>query len=62
MEAARWVARRAPGVPGSDATEVVVRAADARPIQVQADGDVIGARLEWRFGVRPAAVRLIGDW
>jgi diacylglycerol kinase family enzyme len=62
VEATRWMARRSPGVPGSDATNVVVRAADARPIRVQADGDVIGARAEWRFAVRPAAVRLIGDW
>jgi diacylglycerol kinase family enzyme len=62
MEAARWVARRAPGVPGADATDVVARAVDERPLAVQADGDVLGWRAEWRFGVRPAAVRLIGDW
>jgi diacylglycerol kinase family enzyme len=62
VEAARWMARRPPGVPGSEATEVLVRAADEGPLAVQADGDVIGRRVEWRFGVRPAAVRLIGDW
>jgi hypothetical protein len=56
------MARRPPGVPGSEATEVLVRAADEGPLAVQADGDVIGRRVEWRFGVRPAAVRLIGDW
>ena len=62
VEAARWMARRAPGVPGTEAAEIVVRAADDAPLIVQADGDVIGRRAEWRFGVRPAAVRLIGDW
>ena len=62
LEAVRWMARRPPGVPGTEAAEIVVRAADDAPLIVQADGDVIGKRSEWRFGVRPAAVRLIGDW
>ena len=62
LEATRWMARRAPRAHGMDATSVVVRGAGEEPITVQADGDVIGRRGEWRFGVRPAAVRLIGDW
>lgn len=62
LEATRWMARRAPRAHGIDATSVVVRGAGEEPITVQADGDVIGRRGEWRFGVRPAAVRLIGDW
>jgi diacylglycerol kinase family enzyme len=62
IEAARWMARRAPRVPGVDAVEVVVRAAGDERVTVQADGDVIGRRGEWNFAVRRAAVRLIGDW
>jgi diacylglycerol kinase family enzyme len=62
LEAARWMTRRPPAVHGTEAAEVVVRGAGDRPLALQADGDVIGERPEWRFGVRPAAVRLIGDW
>lgn len=62
LEAARWATRRVPGVPGTDAGEVIVRGADDAPLAVQADGDLLGRRGEWRFVVRPAAVRLIGDW
>ncbi len=62
IETARWMARRAPGVPGSDASEVIIRATDDRPLALQADGDILGRSGEWHFGVRPAAVRLIGDW
>jgi len=62
LEAARWFAHRRPGVPGVSVDEVVVRATDGQPLPVQADGDVIGRRPEWRFVVRPAAVRLIGRW
>jgi diacylglycerol kinase family enzyme len=62
LEAARWFAHRHPGVPGVSVGEVVVRAAGDEPLPVQADGDVIGRRAEWRFVVRPAAVRLIGRW
>jgi diacylglycerol kinase family enzyme len=62
LEAARWFTHRRPGVPGVPATEVLVRASDGEALPVQADGDVIGRRAEWRFGVRPAAVQLIGRW
>jgi diacylglycerol kinase family enzyme len=62
VEAARWMARRSPRVPGLEAAAIVVRAVGEEPITVQADGDAIGRRDEWRFGVRPAAVRIIGDW
>lgn len=62
MEAARWLARRRPSVAAIPAREVVVRRPDGLPVAVQADGDVIGERAEWRFGIRPQAVRLIGRW
>ncbi len=61
-EAMRWVARRLPSAPAVHAERVVVTSLDERPIPVQADGDLVGAEVEWRFAVRPAAVRLIGNW
>jgi diacylglycerol kinase (ATP) len=61
LDALRWAARRTPSPPAIHATEVVARADDA-PLLVQADGDVIGERPEWRFRLRPAAVRIIGRW
>jgi diacylglycerol kinase (ATP) len=62
VEAVRWALRRDPRARPVAASEVVVRSLDGRPIEVQADGDVIGAQAEWRFEIRPAAVRLIGRW
>lgn len=61
-ETMRWIARRLPSAPAVDATSVVLTSLDGRPIPVQADGDVVGAKPEWRLVVRPAAVRLIGRW
>lgn len=61
-EALRWFARREPSAPAVTAQEVVVRRLDDGELPVQADGDVIGRRGEWLFGVRPGAVRLIGRW
>jgi hypothetical protein len=29
---------------------------------MQADGDLISSAADWRFTLRPAAVRLIGRW
>lgn len=62
VEMGRWVARRAPAAPPFEAERVELRAMDGRPIPLQADGDVLGARDAWHFEVRPAAVRLIGRW
>ncbi len=61
-EAVRWATRRLPSAPAVHAARVVLTSVDGRPIPVQADGDLIGAEVEWRFDVRPAAVRLIGRW
>ena len=61
-EALRWIARRPPSAALVHAGEVVLTSLDERPIPVQADGDLVGEALEWRFAVRPAAVRLIGRW
>jgi len=62
LEATRWATRRMPGAQPVEATTLVVRRTDGQPLAVQADGDVIGRRPEWRFEIRPAAVRLIGRW
>jgi diacylglycerol kinase (ATP) len=62
MEAARWLTRQSPSVPAVKGTEFVLRSRDGTPLPVQADGDLIGRRTEWRFGIRPSAVRLIGRW
>ena len=62
LEAARWLAHRSPSAPALRGSEFVVRRTDDAPLLVQADGDVIGRRPEWRFSIRPAAVRLIGRW
>jgi diacylglycerol kinase family enzyme len=62
LEAVRWVARRKPAAPGIRARAVSVRTIDGRPLPVQADGDLMGRRPSWSFEMRPAAVRLIGQW
>ena len=62
VEVTRWIARRLPSAPAVEALEVTLTSLDGRPIPVQADGDLVGERPEWRFAVRPAAVRLIGRW
>lgn len=62
LEAIRWLARRSPVAPAHRGAEFVVRRTDGEPLLVQADGDVIGRKPEWRFKIRPAAVRLIGRW
>jgi diacylglycerol kinase family enzyme len=61
-EVARWAAQRAPAARGYVAKVVTVSSTDGRAIPVQTDGDVIGEAGEWRFEVRPAAVRIIGNW
>ena len=61
-ETMRWVTRRLPSAPAVHAESVVLTSLDGRSIPVQADGDLVGAELEWHFEVRPAAVRLIGRW
>jgi len=61
-EAGRWVLRTHPKARRIDATSIEVHSLDERPIPAQADGDAIGARPSWQLEVRPAAVRLIGDW
>ncbi|HEY6609191.1 MAG TPA: diacylglycerol kinase family protein [Candidatus Limnocylindria bacterium] len=61
-ETARWAAGAAPRARRVDATHVTLRSLDARPIPVQIDGDLIGSRDVWEFGLRREAVRLIGRW
>lgn len=61
VDAVRWVAKRSPSAQAIGAGEVVVSTA-GEAITVQADGDVVGSRSQWRFAIRPAAVRLIGRW
>ena len=61
-EAARWALRIAPRAQRVDATEVEIRATADPGIPLQADGDLLGVRDEWRLTLHPAAVRLIGRW
>lgn len=62
VEAARWALRLPPRAPRVDARHVEIRSLDGRPIPMQADGDVIGAREGWSLHLRPSVVRLIGRW
>ena len=61
-EVARWATRRTPSAPGVTAAVLTVTSLDRRAIPVQTDGDAIGEATEWTFELRPAAVRLIGNW
>jgi diacylglycerol kinase family enzyme len=62
LEAGRWAIGVRPQARRIDASEVLVRTLDDGEIPVQADGDLIGSAGSWRFGLRPAAIRLIGRW
>ncbi len=62
LEAVRWAAHRRPAAASFHAQAAVVTSLDGRSIPVQADGDLMEEAAEWRFAVRPAAVRLIGRW
>jgi len=62
LEVARWASHRTPAAPGIAATSVTITSLDERPIPVQTDGDHVGDAAEWHLEVRPAAVRLIGNW
>ncbi len=62
VEAARWTLRLPPRAPRVDAQHVEIRSLDGRPIPLQADGDVVGAREGWSLHLRPSVVRLIGRW
>lgn len=62
LEAVRWAAHRRPAAPPTHAQAATLTSLDGRPIPMQADGDVIGEAVEWHLEVRPAAVRLIGQW
>jgi diacylglycerol kinase family enzyme len=62
QEAARWASRRTPVAPGFATSSLTITSLSARSIPLQADGDHVGEAEEWRFEVRPAAVRLIGKW
>jgi diacylglycerol kinase (ATP) len=62
LEAMRWVARRRPAAAAVLARSVTLRTVDGDPVPVQADGDLIESRPSWQFEIRPAAVRLIGNW
>lgn len=62
VEVARWTLRLRPRAERVDATRVEIRSLDGRPIPLQADGDVVGAREDWVLHLRPAVVRLIGRW
>jgi diacylglycerol kinase family enzyme len=61
-DAMRWVARRRPSPEPMTAMSMVIRSTSGAPLPLEADGDVLGARPEWRFEIRPRAVRLIGRW
>jgi diacylglycerol kinase (ATP) len=62
LEAARWFLHVRPRSRGIPATHVSVATLDDRPLLLQADGDVIGARERWEVSLAPAAVRVIGRW
>ena len=62
LEAVRWASHRTPVAHRVAASTLTVSSLDARPIPVQADGDLVGESAEWHFELRPAAVRLIGKW
>jgi diacylglycerol kinase family enzyme len=62
IEAGRWVLGMAPHARRINARRVELRSTDGTEIPVQADGDLLGARTEWSFEIRPRAVRLIGRW
>ena len=61
-EVGRWASRRPPAARGVAARTLTISSLTSRTIPVQADGDHVGEAAEWRFEVRPAAVRLIGKW
>ena len=61
-EAGRWALGMTPRARRIAATRVELRDTDGGDIPVQADGDLLGARPEWAFELRPKAVRLIGRW
>ena len=62
IEAGRWALGMAPHARRINARRVELRSTNGSEIPVQADGDLLGARTEWRFEIRPRAVRLIGRW
>ena len=62
LEAGRWALGMTPRARRIAATRVEVRTIDGATIPLQADGDLLGARSEWGFELRPRAVRLIGRW
>jgi diacylglycerol kinase family enzyme len=62
IEAGRWVLGMAPHARRIAAQRVELRSTDGSDIPVQADGDLLEARPEWSFAIRPRAVRLIGRW
>ncbi len=62
LEVVRWAAHRQPAAQAVHAQSVTITSLDGGPIPVQADGDVLGEAAEWHLAVRPAAVRLIGQW
>lgn len=62
LEAARWLLHIRPRARGIAASHVSVETLDGRPLPLQADGDVIGARERWELSLAPAAVRIIGRW
>lgn len=62
LEAGRWAIGARPHARRIDAAEVTVRVLGDGAIPVQADGDLIGSSPDWRFALRPRAVRLIGRW
>ena len=62
LEAGRWAIGALPHAQRIDASEVRLRVLEGGQIPVQTDGDVLGTADEWRFEIRPRAVRLIGRW
>ncbi len=62
LEVVRWASHRSPAAQGVAASRLTLSSLNARPIPIQADGDLVGESAEWHFELRPAAVRLIGKW
>lgn len=62
FEAVRWAAGRQPRAEMHRAASVRLESLDGEPLPLQADGDALAPRASWEFGIRRAAVRLIGRW
>jgi diacylglycerol kinase (ATP) len=62
VELLRWIAKRTARTAPWQASTVEILRTDGGRLLLQADGDVLGERERWQFGIAPAATRLIGNW